>query len=228
MIGKSILKNYAPVTEKYGFHFKAYDKKIFTPVIRDEIRNADTQKFLHYTVYLPAYDDGRIIKVLKEIRDVEWEVFSKHTKKIYSKNNVHITPINNTAFIKSLVTATGVLCGAGFETPAEALFLKKKLMVIPMKGQYEQQCNAAALKEMGVPVLKKLKMSKAEKIIDWVTNGEIIEVDYPNITERIIDEVLKKHASAITHPFALPVKNSIPEKKLRQISLGNILHQIKG
>jgi uncharacterized protein (TIGR00661 family) len=228
MIGKSILKNYAPVTEKYGFHFKAYDKKIFTPVIRGEIRNTDTQKLLHYTVYLPAYDGGRIIKVLKEIRDVEWEVFSKHTKKIYSKNNVHITPINNTAFIKSLVTATGVLCGAGFETPAEALFLKKKLMVIPMKGQYEQQCNAAALKEMGVPVLKKLKMSKAEKIIDWVTNGEIIEVDYPNITERIIDEVLKKHASTITHPFALPVKNSIPEKKLRQINLGNILHQIKG
>jgi uncharacterized protein (TIGR00661 family) len=228
MIGKSILKNYAPVTEKYGFHFKAYDKKIFTPVIREEIRNTDTQKLLHYTVYLPAYDDGRIIKVLKEIRDVEWEVFSKHTKKIYSKNNVHITPINNTAFIKSLVTATGVLCGAGFETPAEALFLKKKLMVIPMKGQYEQQCNAAALKEMGVPVLKKLKISKAEKIIDWVTNGEIIEVDYPNITERIIDEVLKKHASTITHPFALPVKNSIPEKKLRQINLGNILHQIKG
>ena len=27
MIGKSILKNYAPVTDKFGFHFKAYDKK---------------------------------------------------------------------------------------------------------------------------------------------------------------------------------------------------------
>jgi uncharacterized protein (TIGR00661 family) len=65
MIGKSILKNYAPVTEKYGFHFKTYDKKIFTPVIRGEIRNADTQDLPHYTVYLPAYDDGRIIKVLK-------------------------------------------------------------------------------------------------------------------------------------------------------------------
>jgi len=45
--------------------------------------------------------------------------------------------------------ATGVFCGAGFETPAEAMFLKKKLMVIPMKGQYEQQCNAAALEEIG-------------------------------------------------------------------------------
>ena len=88
-----------------------------------------------------------------------------------------------------------MLCGAGFETPAEALFLKKKLMVIPMKGQYEQQCNAAALKEMGVPVLKKLKISKVEKINNWVTNGRIIPVDYPNITEQIIDEVFKKHAT---------------------------------
>jgi len=228
VIGKSILKNYAPVTEKYGFHFKEYDHKIFTPVIRDEIRNADNIQLPHYTVYLPAYDDNKIIKALKDIKDVEWEVFSKHTKKIYSKNNVHITPINNQAFIKSLVTATGVLCGAGFETPAEALFLKKKLMVIPMKGQYEQQCNAAALKEMGIPVLKKIKMSKVEKIIDWVKNGKTIEVDYPNITEKIVDEIFEKHASIITHPFALPVKNSTAEKKLRQISLGNIMHQITG
>jgi uncharacterized protein (TIGR00661 family) len=227
-IGKSILKNYAPVTDKYGFHFKAYDNKIFTPVIRDEIRNADNIQLPHYTVYLPAYDDDKIIKVLKEIKDVEWKVFSKHTKKIYSKNNVHITAINNETFIKSLVTATGVLCGAGFETPAEALFLKKKLMVIPMKGQYEQQCNAAALEEMGVPVLKKLKISKVEKINDWVKNGKIIEVNYPNMTEKIVDEVFKKHSTIITHLSALPVKNSIPGKKLRQISLGNILHQITG
>jgi uncharacterized protein (TIGR00661 family) len=225
--GKSILKNYAPVTDKFGFHFKAYNKNIFTPVIRDEIRKADNKKLPHYTVYLPAYDDERIIKVLTEIRDVEWEVFSKHTKKTYREKNIHIYPINNDAFIKSLVTCTGVLCGAGFETPAEALFLKKKLMVIPMKGQYEQQCNAAALKKMGIPVLKKLKMPKVEKITEWVKNGEVIPVDYPNITHEIIDEVFKKHAT-IHHPYTLQSKDSYPEKKLRQISPGNILHQITG
>ncbi len=163
MVGRSILKNYAPVTDKFGFHFKAYDKKIFTPVIRNEIRHADNRKLSHYTVYLPAYDDKRIIKVLKQIRQVEWKVFSKHTKKTYREKNISVCPISNGPFIKSLVTCTGVLCGAGFETPAEALFLKKKLMVIPMKGQYEQQCNAAALKTMGVPVLKKLKISKVAK-----------------------------------------------------------------
>lgn len=228
IVGKSILTNYAPVTDKYGFHFKAYDQNIFTPVIRDEIRRADDIVLPHYTVYLPAYDDEKIVKFLKEIKAVEWEVFSKHTKKVYTKNNIHIRPINNTEFIKSLVTCTGVLCGAGFETPAEALFLKKKLMVIPMKGQYEQQCNAAALKEMGIPVLKKLKMSKVEKIREWVTNGKIIPVDYPNITGEIIDEVFTKIITTTSHPF--PAVNKIPEpdKKIRQISLGNILHQITG
>ena len=228
IVGKSILNNYAPVTEKYGFHFKAYDDKIFTPVIRDEIRNADNKLLPHYTVYLPAYDDDKIVKVLREIKEVRWEVFSKHTKKAYTKNNVSIRPINNTEFITSLVTCTGVLCGAGFETPAEALFLEKKLMVIPMKGQYEQQCNAAALKEMGVPVLKKLKMSRVEKINDWVTNGRIIPVDYPNITGEIIDEVFKNFTATMTSPFSLANQLREPDKKIRQIRLGNILHQITG
>jgi len=225
MIGKSILKNYAPVTDKFGFHFKAYDKKIFTPVIRDEIRNADNSRLPHYTVYLPAYDDKTIIKALREIKNIEWEVFSKHTKESYREKNISICAINNDAFIKSLVSCTGVLCGAGFETPAEALFLKKKLMVIPMKGQFEQQCNAAALKKMGVPVLKKLKMSKVEKILEWVKNGEVIPVNYPNITQEIVDEVFEKHIK-ISHPFAAPVTDSFHKKKPRQVSLGNILHQI--
>lgn len=225
-IGWSILNNYAPVTDKFGFHFKAYSKKIFTPVIRNEIRNADNKKKEHYSVYLPAYDDDGIIKVLKEIKDIKWEVFSKHTKKSYNQKNIHVFPINNNAFIKSLVSCTGVLCGAGFETPAEALFLEKKLMVIPMKGQYEQQCNAAALKKMGVPVLKKLKLSNIEKIKNWVEKGELIKVHYPDITHEIIDEIFNKYANTLQTSY--PVSSNHHDKKLRQISLGNILHQITG
>ncbi|MGH2564438.1 MAG: glycosyltransferase family protein [Ginsengibacter sp.] len=227
MVGKAILKKYAPVTDTYGFHFEAYDKNIFTPVIRDEIRNANNLQLPHHTVYLPAYDDKRIIKVLKEIKEVQWEVFSKHTKKTYKEKNIAIRPVDNQAFIKSMVTCTGVLCGAGFETPAEALFLKKKLMVIPMKGQYEQQCNAAALKKMGVPVLKKLKISNIENIAAWVKDIGVIQVDYPNITDKIIDEVFIMHLNNSNSQPLVSGNNSFTENKFRKIHLGNILHQIK-
>ncbi len=226
--GKMILKHYAPSTEQFGFHFLAYDKKIFTPVIRKEIREVYVMDRGHYTVYLPAYSDKKIIKILAEIKNIEWQVFSKHTKKAYKEKNIHIFPINNKAFIHSMVNSSGVLCGAGFETPAEALFLGKKLMVIPMKGQYEQQCNAAALKQMDVPVLKKLKLSQLQKIKTWVMKGEIIPVNFPDATESIVNEVFNE--AMLMQEKYLVETGTVPYsfKKLRKIIIGNIFNQSRG
>jgi uncharacterized protein (TIGR00661 family) len=226
IVGKAVLHNYAPVTTAYGFHFGAYDKNIFTPVIRNQIRNAKAEDKKHYTVYLPAYSDERIIKVLGEIKNVNWQVFSKHSKKEYKEKNIHIRPVNNDDFIESLITSTGILCGAGFETPAEALYLKKKLMAIPMKGQYEQQCNAAALKTMGVPVIKTLKKKHLDKIQAWVDGKQFIAVNYSNSTERIINMIIKKHAVTAA-PKNVQLIGAIPSiKKLKDKSLGKILNQI--
>ena len=188
--------NYAPVSFDYGFHFSAYDKNIFTPVIRSQVRNATPKNQDHFTVYLPAYSDKRIIKVLSEIKNIQWQVFSKHSKKEYKEKNIHIRPVNNEAFVESFINCTGVLCGAGFETPAEALFLKKKLMVIPMKGQYEQQCNAVALEQMGVPALKNLKSKQLDKIKAWTDSQVLISINYPDITEVILDTIIDKHSNS--------------------------------
>ncbi|MCG8699782.1 MAG: hypothetical protein MI922_17135, partial [Bacteroidales bacterium] len=64
LVGYLVLKKYAPVNKAFGFHFKAYDDHIFTPVIRPGIRNAQTKKLAHYTVYLPAYSDNHLIEIL--------------------------------------------------------------------------------------------------------------------------------------------------------------------
>jgi len=227
-VGKAILHNYAPVTQAYGFHFGAYDKNIFTPVIRSQVRNATPENEGHFTVYLPAYEDKRIIKVLSQIENIRWQVFSKHTRKEYKEKNVHIRPVTNDAFIDSLIHCTGILCGAGFETPAEALFLKKKLMVIPMKGQYEQQCNAAALENMGIPVLKSLKQKHIDKIAKWTTSKTLISVNYPDITEKIINNIIKRHAHSSTGAKKELGEAVYSAKKLKKISLGKILQQIGG
>lgn len=225
--GRAILKNYAPVTVKYGFHFGTYDKDIHTPVVRQEIRRSTPVNNGHYTVYLPSYSDKRIIKVLQEIKNIEWIVFSKHSKKEYKEKNIRIHPINNEGFIESFVTSAGVLCGAGFETPAEALFLQKKLMVIPMKGQYEQQCNAAALKKMGVPVLKSLKTKHLDKIKSWIKSKDTITVSYPNITEKIITAILKNYNTPVPEQKALQLgRAAYSVKRFKQLTLGKIINQI--
>src|SRR5258706_6278471 len=221
IIGRAILKNYAPATYRYGFNFKAYDNNIFTPVIRKQVREIIPVNLGHYTVYLPAYEDERIIKILKEAGNVKWHVFSKHSKKAYTKKNFIFKPISNDAFIESMATCTGMLCGAGFETPAEALFLMKKLMVIPMKNQYEQHCNAAALEQMDVNVLKSLKKKSLPPITEWLQSKEIIEVDYPDITCSIINMIIKKHSTSVAAPKIGHIISSL--KDFKGYSLRNII-----
>jgi uncharacterized protein (TIGR00661 family) len=194
LLGKLILERYAPTTFNYGYHFKSIDKNIYTPIIRREVREQKISNKGHYTVYLPSYDAERIIKHLKKFNGVQWQVFSKHNEKKYTHKNIVIQPLDKDLFLKSMASSNGVLCNAGFGTASEALFMKKKLMVIPMKTQYEQQCNAAMLKSMGVPVMKKLKTKHADKIKDWLEDNSIVKVNYPDVTEKIIDTIIENHA----------------------------------
>jgi uncharacterized protein (TIGR00661 family) len=189
-VGEWILKNYAPAKKHVGFHFARFDKNIFTPVIRTRIRETKVQDKGHYTVYLPAYDDKKLVPLLTKKTKVRWHVFSKHVKKTYHVGKLSVYPVNNEEFTQSMASASGVLCGAGFETPAEALFLGKKLLVVPMKGQYEQHYNAAALKQMGVPVLKKVKKKHFEKIEAWLDSDDRIAVDYTNIAEEAVQRAI--------------------------------------
>jgi len=206
-----VLRYYAPCSMGIGFHFKAYDGTTFTPVIRSEIRNSYVRNLGHYTVYLPAYSDKKMIKVLSQHKHIQWQIFSKHTKKAYSQGNCWIRPINNHEFISSCSNAEGILCGAGFETPAEALYMNKKLLVIPMKSQYEQHCNAAALKEMGVPVLKKLSVKQHDKIAAWLAGNEKTEVNYPDETAAAIRGIFDTARMIKEKKLHNPVKNILSQ-----------------
>lgn len=205
-LGAFILKNYAPASVCFGLHFGRYSKNIYTPVIRNEIRTSVKTDNGHYTVYLPAYDDKTIVRILDRFPETEWHVFSKQNKIKLTLNHITIQPVNNEAFLDSLLSCKGVLCGAGFETPAEALYLGKKLMVIPMKNQIEQQYNAMALKSMGIPVLKRLRLSKSNKIKEWLDNEMKIEITYPDVTAQIINRIFE---SFISGKIA---KDMVPQK----------------
>jgi len=167
-IGTWFLNNYAPVSEGVGFHFASYDKNIFTPVIRERVRKTGATDHGHYTVYLPAYDDKKLVKQFLKFPGIQWHIFSKHITKPYHIGKISVFPVSNEAFTISMASSHGVLCGAGFETPAEALYLRKKLLVVPMKNQHEQHFNAASLKQMGVPVIKKVSKKNLTKIEEWI------------------------------------------------------------
>jgi uncharacterized protein (TIGR00661 family) len=175
-----VLKYYAPCKTGVGFHFKSYGDNIFTPVIKKEIRNAQTKNLGHYTVYLPAYEDKKLISFFSSFKNIQWQIFSKHTKKTYTEGNCRIRPVSTINFTESFTTCAGIVCGAGFETPAEALQMGKKVLVVPMKHQYEQHCNAAAAKDLGVPVIKSLKKKHLHKVENWLNEKEALQINFPD------------------------------------------------
>lgn len=215
-LGKLILEYYAPVSAEYGFHFKSLSDTIFTPVIRKEVRQLKVSEQDHYTVYLPSYDDERIIKNLRKFDKVQWQVFSKHSSKSYKVRNIEIKPIQGKKFLDSLASSKGIICNAGFGTASEAIFLGKNMLAIPMKSQYEQHCNAAMLKSMGVKVIKSLRKKHHDKITDWLTNGKAIKIDYPDQTNQIVEKILSEQVV-----LNLPVNDKVRKSELSAV--GNSL-----
>jgi uncharacterized protein (TIGR00661 family) len=190
-VGEWVLHNYAPVERYVSFHFEQYDKNIFTPVIRSAIRKGKTTRADHFTVYLPAYDDRKLVPMLATITGIKWHIFSKHARRPYHMGKLSVFPVDKLEFASSMASARGILCGAGFETPAETLFLEKKLMVVPMKSQLEQHYNAASLKQLGVPVLKKMKKSNMDKVREWIESEARTHVDYQDTTAEAVDMAMK-------------------------------------
>jgi uncharacterized protein (TIGR00661 family) len=193
MIGEGILKYFARASAYMGLHFERYDDFIFTPVIKKEILQAKPAVKNHITVYLSSYSDETIVKYFSQLKSFHFQVFSRQVIKPITRGNTTLIPVNNRLFTESMINSAGVITGAGFETPAEALHLQKKIMVIPIRGQYEQLCNAAALERLGVTVLQKIDFSFATSFYKWIESNTQKEIVYSNIAPELVNNLLENY-----------------------------------
>lgn len=214
-IGKLILEKYAPATANYGFHFRRFDENVYTPIIGKDVRETEIEKKDHIAVYLPSFDDERVINKLWQYKDISFRIFSKKTKTAYRERNFWVLPADRRSFIRTVATSSGVITNAGFGTSAEALFLGKPLMVIPMKTQYEQHCNAAVLQTMNVSVLPAFKRKHLYQLDEWLNKPVKVKVDYPDETELLLDKIITRHAGKRNNDFEYDTKLKYLHRLLR-------------
>ena len=190
LAGDWVLNHYAPASNYIGLHFKQYDDFIFSPILKHTVINADPTNQGYVTVYLSHYNDEVVKKALTPIKDIRFEVFSKKVKQPIKEGNITFIPISNDAFTQSMIHCSGVITGAGFETPAEALYLEKKLLCLPIKGQYEQLCNAAALKEFGVPIIDTINDQFAWTVKCWLNGIAPKSLQLSHSTYEIVQQTI--------------------------------------
>lgn len=194
--GEWMLRHFSKGTRYLGLHFKSYDDFILPPVIKKEILEAEPKDKGYITVYLPSYCEKELVAVFSKFREYRFEVFSKQSATIHETGNITFTPIDKKLFNKSLISCTALITGGGFETPAEALHLGKKMMVIPIRGQYEQCCNAAALRELGVMTLFRIDNTFQRAFEKWQQEYLPVKMDYSKSIPQSMERLFAAPAAA--------------------------------
>ena len=57
--------------------------------------------------------------------------------------------LNDQKFLELMAKCKGLICNAGFESVCEAMYLDKPVMMVPVKGHFEQFCNAKDASKLG-------------------------------------------------------------------------------
>ena len=187
LMGEMILKNYATSPKNIGLHFEKYDSFIHPPIIKDEILMAEPKDLKHITVYLPSFDKDCLEKAFNKLPDFRFQWFLNDVETIHTIGNITFFPVNQKLFNESLIHCHGIITGGGFETPSEALYLGKKILSIPIRNHYEQECNAAALQKLGVPVVYEVNDDFNIVIENWLNSNVI----YPKMQANNINETLQ-------------------------------------
>jgi hypothetical protein len=194
-IGEWILANYAQASSYLGLHFQRYDSFIHPPVIKAELQQATVSDQGHVSIYLPAYKRVCLEASLLSMSDIEFHWFLPEINTSFRHQNITYFPVFQELFNESMLSSHGVITGGGFETPAEALYLGKKLLSIPVRKHYEQLCNAAALQAMGIKVLEDIDSHFEQEVTTWYASPRA-SVD---IQANAIQETLQYLAD--TYPY---------------------------
>lgn len=184
-----VLKYMSPAKYAIGFHFEPYDSFVLPPIIRADVRALECTNEGHYTVYLPSQDPERLTAFMHQFPEFIFHIFARIPEPVISEN-VHLFPVDNAGFLQSFRGASGLICGAGFESPAEALFHGKKLLISPIQGQYEQKANAVCAERVGVRVFEGLNEKSATIWKEFLEADAPEKKDYPDYAQSLIECVL--------------------------------------
>jgi uncharacterized protein (TIGR00661 family) len=130
-----------------------YKQKLWPPLVKERIKKIKVREdnfFLGYAVNSGYAQE--IILTAKENPGSNIEVF-------WDNNEMpdHYQPLPNLIFhqiceqhfIEKMASCKGFLTTAGFESIGEAMYMGKPILMVPVKGQYEQQCNALDAERAG-------------------------------------------------------------------------------
>jgi uncharacterized protein (TIGR00661 family) len=139
-IAKAFVKGKLPFCDHY----------LVTTFFRPEIRKDRTTRGEHLLVYQTAEGNDGLAETLEKT-GLECRIYGmrRSIKSEEVEGNLRYRPFSEDGFITDLATARGVVAGGGFTLLGEAVYLRKPMLSVPVRGQFEQVLNARYLEKLG-------------------------------------------------------------------------------
>ena len=137
-------------------------------------------------VYLPNFSYTEILKVLKSIDTVKFRVYYDCSSDWTFSKNIEFKKINSAGFMKDFLECSAVITQCGFSTTCEAIYLKKPLWAISIRGQFEQEFNSKILKSRGVFT----HPFNSRNLNWWLESKEVSTIEIVDDLERLIKRII--------------------------------------
>jgi uncharacterized protein (TIGR00661 family) len=118
------------------------------PILRPEIERAAPWQGEHVLVYQTAAGDPNLLAALGRVKRARFVVYGLGAGAAAA--NVELRGFDEGAFVRDLTGARAVIANGGFTTLSEAIALGKPVLSVPLRGQPEQELNAAWVEALGV------------------------------------------------------------------------------
>jgi len=119
------------------------------PIVRPAVTQLTPSDAGHVIIYwTTGTEESRLRAVLKEFPRQLFYVYG-FDKKVRVGNCV-FKRASTEGFLDDLASARGVVASAGLSLISECMYLRKKMFILPLPGQYEQTINAHYIGQLGL------------------------------------------------------------------------------
>ncbi|MBN1807219.1 MAG: hypothetical protein JW837_18380 [Sedimentisphaerales bacterium] len=121
------------------------------PIIRPVVRSLEPESGEHILLYSTTGEDEEQLRdVLCKFNEQKFYIYG--FKKDLEYKNCIFKKRSTDGFLADLAGARGVIASAGFSLISECMHLKKKMLMLPLNGQYEQIINAHYIEKLGLGI----------------------------------------------------------------------------
>jgi uncharacterized protein (TIGR00661 family) len=182
LFSKMVMKHFAPAMMGLGLHWHRYDSTTLPPIIDTSLKRSDKPKKT-VIVYLPFEDQFMVTTFLRALGDYHFIQYSSELNDD-EKGNVSLRTASHQGFKRDLISASHVICSAGFELISECLHLGIPVLAKPVQGQMEQLSNARVLGELGyASVSNNIGVSSIGNWLD--TDPRAVTLKMPDVAQEL-------------------------------------------